>query len=130
MVEHVAQLPHGMVPFLQPFLHRRLLVGFQFVADNLAVCLVRIRHLGVVTSRSRFLLRLGGRGEYQPYRPDEHQHHDGQYDHFLTLQPLCFGQRFALFFRFFPVAGRSRVSGIALNPCFVLSLFHTYYNKV
>ena len=130
MVEHVAQLPHGMVPFLQPFRHRRLLVGFQFVADYLAVCLVRIRHLGVVASRSRFLLRLGGRGEYQPHRPDEHQHHDGQHDHFLTFQPLCFGQRFALFLRFFPVVGRSRVSGIALNLCFVLSLFHTYYNKV
>ena len=122
-VEHVAQLPDGTVAALLTLFHLPMLVGFQLVADNLPVRLVRVGHLGVVSVRSRRLLLAGGRGEYQPHRPDEHQHHSGQHDHLLPFQPLRLCQRFALLFRF-PRFGSSFV----LFRRFILCLFHI--NKV
>ena len=131
-VEQVAQLLHGAAAVLLPFLHRPLLVGFRLVTDNPAVLLVRIGHLDVVAARSRLLLLAGGRSEYQPHRPDEYQHHSGKHYHFLTFQPLGFGQRLALLFRLPLVVGCSRAFGLALrlvlNLRFVLCLFHI--NKV
>ena len=103
-----------------------MLVGFRLVADDLAVRLVRIGHFDVVTSRPRLLFLVGRRGEYQPHRTDKNQHHSGQHYHFLTFQPLGFGQRLALLLGF-PVVG----SRLVLVFGFILRLFHTYYyNKV
>ena len=122
-VEHIAQFLHGAAAVLLPFLHRPLLVCFRLVADDLAVRLVSVGHFDVVTTRSRLLFLVGRRGEYQPHSPDEYQHHSGQHYHFLTFQPLGFGQRLALLLRF-PIVG----SRLVFVFRFILRLFHI--NKV
>ncbi len=101
-----------------PSPHARRL--FSLVADDLAVRLVRVGHLGVVTSVPRLLL-LSEDGRISATSPDEYQHHSGQHYHFLTFQPLGFGQRLRSWLAFLLRACLQQADGLGWRcsrfPC-------------